>query len=371
MRFEMKIFMEIGKDWFKLYFIVVLMLTSCSAEQGDFDAPLQQAGHMPVLFSAGNVEAAVTRAASAAYMPEASQFVCTMFIHAGANDTNDSDYALPQNEVNMFSNTLTIEGAMGNARYTDNRAFYWQNRLNHVFLALSDYNYPSEAPSVVIGEKKEYDLTRGDKSSIKEQNDPMIAHVIMCPTGATSEANRVKLFFQHQFARVQVNLKSSQDGSAIVDESLIERVELLGVAEKGYVFYGIEPDGSILTTTSEPINIDDTKYDATRKENPYGSSFDMFVCPTAKTGYLKSFEGIAFGTLQGIRITWKESNDINAYKHVATFKGVKNLLLKSGHKYIYNVELRRSLIAQVTTEIQPWNMDVTTYDADATIETKD
>lgn len=347
------------------------MLTGCSAEQEDLDVPQQQAYKMPVLFSAGSIEAAVTRSASASYMPNSSRFVCTMFIHAGANDTNDSDYELPLAEVNMFSDTLTIEGALGNAKYAGDRTFYWQNRLNHVFLALADHNYSTKAPSVVIGEKKEYDLTRGDKSCMAEQNDPLLAHVIMCPTGATSEANRVKLFFQHQFAQVQVNLKSSQDGSAIVDETLIERVELLGVAEKGYVSYGIELDGSVLEAASEPINIDDKKYDATRKDNPYGSSFDMFVCSTAAAGYLKSFEAIAFGTLQGIRITWKESNDANAVKHVATFKGVKNMTLNSGHKYIYNMELRRSLIAQVTTEILPWNMDTTTYDADATIDNKD
>ena len=359
------------KDLLKLYIIVVLMLTGCSAEQDISDAPLQQTNNMPVLFSAGNLETVVTRATSAAYMSDASQFVCTMFIHGGANDTNDSEYALPLADVNMFSNTLTIEGGHGNARYADDRTFYWQNRLNHVFLALADNNYLTEAPSVVIGEKKEYDLTRGNKSSMAEQNDPMLAHVIMCPTGATAEANRVKLFFQHQFAQVLINLKSSQDGSAIVDETLIERVELLGVAEKAYVSYSITSDGSIPAASSEPINIDDTKYDATRKDNPYGSSFDMFVCPTATAGYQKSFEAIAFGTLQGIRITWKESNEADAIKHITTFKGVKNQTLKSGYKYIYNMELRRSLIAQVTTEILPWNMDTTTYDADATIENRD
>jgi hypothetical protein len=40
----------------------------------------------------------------------------------------------------------------------------------------------------------------------------------------------------------------------------------------------------------------------------------------------------------------------------------------SGKKYIYNMELRRSLIAQVKAEVVAWEMDQTNYEADGTIE---
>jgi hypothetical protein len=215
-----------------------------------------------------------------------------------------------------------------------------------------------------------YDLKRGDKTAMKQQPDPIQAVETAQPSGATPEANRVKLFFKHQFSQVQVNLKNSQDASVTIDPSQIISVELLGVAETGYVAYCIQPDGTVPATTSAPINIDEAKYAATKKDNPFGSSFNMFQRSTTATGYLKSFEGITFGTLEGIRITWQESSDANAVKHVATFKGLdaahKNL--ESGMKYIYNMELRRSLIAQVTAEITPWEIDETTYEADATID---
>jgi hypothetical protein len=255
--------------------------------------------------------------------------------------------------------------------------------LNHIFLALADNNklstddgtetgtlklFPDENTQYKNQYMKAYDLTKGDKTSMAEQPDPILAVVTMSPAGATPETNRVKLFFKHQFSQIQVNLKSSQDGSVTIDDhTLIESVELLGVAETGYVAYCIKPDGTVPATTSAPINLDDPKYDATEKDNPYGSCFSLFVRETVP-GYLKSFEGIAFGTLQGIRITWKESNDENAVKHVATYKGVKNMTLESGKKYIYNIELRRSLIAQVKAEIVSWDIDQTNYEADGTID---
>ena len=384
-----------------LYMTLALVMSACS-EQDACDAPLQSEVRMPVLFSAGNSDVALTRA-SATYMPQDSRFVCSMFFHAGANDTNKSAFyavdGIPVEDVNMATTWLKINNTIGNAVYWNStydaalktdiygfdenaKCFYWQNRLDHLFLALADYHqlsldngttgtlklYP-EVTSQYKGQYMlAYDLTRGNKTTMTEQPDPIQAIATACPSGATPEANRVKLFFKHQFSQIQVNLKSSQDGSvAIDDHTLIESVELLGVAETGYVAYCIKPDGTVPATTSAPINLDDPKYDATEKDNPYGSCFSLFVRETVP-GYLKSFEGIAFGTLQGIRITWKESNDENAVKHVATYKGVKNMTLESGKKYIYNIELRRSLIAQVKAEIVSWDIDQTNYEADGTID---
>ena len=386
-----------------IYITIAMMLSACS-EQDAFNEPDKQDNqHMPVLFSAGNTEATVTRA-SASYMPKDSRFVCSMFFHAGANDTEESVFypteGTPTPDVNMTTAWLKISNATGNAVYWNSiyanaaatdiygfdenaKCFYWQNRLSHIFLALADNNklstddgagtlklFPDVQDKYKDKYMQEYDLTRGDKTSMSMQPDPIQAVETARPLGATPEANRVKLFFKHQFSQIQVNLKNSQDASVTIDHTLIESVELLGVAEKGYVAYCIQPDGTVPATTSEPINLDDAKYSATKKDNPFGSSFNLFTRQTAATGYLKSFEGIAFGTLQGIRITWKESADANAIKHVATFKGLdaahKNL--ESGKKYIYNMELRRSLIAQVTAEIIPWEMDKTDYQADGTIQ---
>ena len=359
---------------------------------------------MPVLFSAGNTDAVITRAASASFMPKDGRFVCSMFFHAGANDDNDTEFYSETKElsedVNMTTAWMKINNTVGNAVYwnrayedaikTDSygldeaaKCFYWQNRLNHIFLALADYNklnsddgtdagnlklYPNVTSQYKDQYMMAYDLTRGSKTAMSQQPDPILAVEVAKPSGATPEANRVKLFFKHQFSQVQVNLKNSQDASVTISPEQILSVELLGVAETGYVAYCIQPDGSVPATTSAPINVDDARYNATKKDNPYGSLFSMFERTTTTPGYLKSFEAIAFGTLQGIRITWKESDAADAVVHKATFKGVKNLTLESGKKYIYNMELRRSLIAQVTAEIADWEADKTVYEADGIIQ---
>ena len=194
---------------------------------------------MPVLFSAGNTEAAVTRA-TASYMPQNSRFVCSMFFHAGATDTNESALYSdkPSPDVNMTTAWLRINNATGNAVYwnssytnvTDEnlddygfdknaKCFYWQNRLNHIFLALADYNKLSSDdatgnstlkiyPDVDTQYKNQYllayDLTRGDKTAMTDQPDPILAVDTISPAGATPEANRVKLFFTNDTPRQPV-----------------------------------------------------------------------------------------------------------------------------------------------------------------------
>jgi Tfp pilus assembly protein PilW len=379
---------------------IALTLGACT--EAEVEIGSTQQGLMPVLFSAGNT--AVTRSASASYMPDDSRFVCSMFFHAGAKDTNDSAYVAPVSDVNMTTAWLKINNATGNAVFCDStykaatstdsygfdenaKCFYWQNRLNHIFVALTDNNklktqdgtdnsttgtlklFPNVQTQYDGKYMLAYDLTRGENdSTITQQPDPILAYETARPSGGTAEANRVKLFFKHQFAQVQVNVKGSADTSAEIDTACIEKVELLGVAETGYVPYCINADGTLPAATSLPINLDGSKYTTTIKANPYGSCFNMFVCSTPVFGYLKSFECIAFGTLQGIRITWRETKDTNSKEHVTTFKGVTNKKLESGTKYIYNIELRRSLIADVTAKILPWDMDKTDdYSADGTI----
>ena len=137
--------------------MVALLMAGCS--EAEIDNGQQQKGLMPVLFSAGNTNVALTRSESSAYMPENSRFVCSMFFHAGASDTNDSKFTAPVADVNMTTAWLKINNATGNAVYwnqaysddnvttdtktgfdVDARCFYWQNRLNHIFVALTDNN---------------------------------------------------------------------------------------------------------------------------------------------------------------------------------------------------------------------------------------
>ena len=383
-----------------LYIAFALLMASCS--ETEIDESQDPVRSMPVLFSAGNTEATVTRA-TASYMPKNSHFVCSMFFHAGVNDTIGSEFSAPVADVNMTTAWLKISNSTGNAVYwnkaysevvkdsldvygfdVNSKCFYWQNRLNHIFLALTDNHdldgsisngslkiYPDVTDKYKDKYMLAYDLTRGEKKTMSEQPDPILALETARPSGGTPEANRVKLFFKHQFAQIQVNLKSSLDESAVIKDEWIESVELLGVAETGYVPYCILPDGTLPAVTSLPINVDADKYQKTIKDNPYGSSFNMFQRSTPVGGYLRSFECIAFGTLQGIRITWRESDATDAVKHVATYKGVKNLTLKSGTKYIYNMELRRSLIAEVTAKIKPWEMDTSNYSTNGTIKDDD
>ena len=367
--------------------MVALLLAGCS--EAEIDNGLQQNGLMPVLFSAGNTDIALTRGESAAYMPENSRFVCSMFFHAGANDEDtDPYYSLePNPEVNMTTAWLKINNTTGNAVFRKSsydetsielddykfdkaaKCFYWQNRKTHKFLALTDNNQLKEDNSLGNNSLKlfpdvktvdangkymlEFNLTQGSKMS--EQPDPILAVVTMKPEGATPEANRVKLFFKHQFAQFLINLKSAQDESATITHDQIEKVELLGVSPKGYVAYCIDANGDVPESYGGDAKIDD--------------SFALFPSDTAPTGYLKSFEGIAFGTLHGIRITWKEAGK-NGITHEATYKALegdyKNL--KSGKKYIYNFELRRSLIAQISAEITDWKVDPTEYKAKGTID---
>lgn len=366
--------------------IVALLMAGCS--EAEIDNVQQQKGLMLVLFSAGNTEASITRA-SASYMPLKSRFVCSMFFHAGATDTDKSEYAAPVSDVNMSTTWLKINNENGNAVYwnssyvdatTDTygfdvnaKCFYWQNRLNHIFLALTDNHkltsedgsqnengtlklFPELTEQYDNKYMKGYDLTTKGKTSIKQQPDPIRAITTMKPEGATPEANRVNLFFKHQFAQIQVNLKSSQDESAVIKHAQIDKVELLGVSSKGYVAYCILPDGSVPATAAATANVDD--------------SFEMFNSATVPTGYLKSFEAIAFGTLHGIRITWRESEDENSFKHIVTFQALdaKHKNLESGMKYIYNLELRRSLIAMIKADITPWGVDKTEYTTDGTID---
>lgn len=215
-----------------------------------------------------------------------------------------------------------------------------------------------------------FDLTRNiGMNSMADQPDPLIALTRMKPLGATQEANRVRLYFKHQFSQIQVNLTKGENTPDIKVDNILS-VELLGVTKKGYVFTNINPDGSQIPPTYDPV----VKKDFTPeqlKENEHGTSFSMFDMKDAKPqSSLKSFNAIAFGQLQAIRITWKEDDyteedgtKVDGVKHVATYaitvddRGHSLKNLESGYRYVYDFELRRGTIAFIRAIIDGWQLD--------------
>lgn len=240
----------------------------------------------------------------------------------------------------------------------------------------------------------DFDLSKGSKTKMSQQPDVLQALTIdQVPKSAIMEANRVHLFFKHQFAQVQVNLKNSVDNSVQITEEQIQKVELLGVTNTGYMFTSLKSDGTIdvpagfkSSTFKEVVATDFT--DAQLEANPYGTSFDMFVRDVPNdekelNKIVKSYECITFGRMQAIRITWKEEdttdaggNPVPGVEHVATYrvpeKNDQNQplrLLEQGTKYIWNIELRRGTLAVVRTEIIPWEENQEEYNADGSIVT--
>ena len=209
-----------------------------------------------------------------------------------------------------------------------------------------------------------------------EQPDICQALTKMAPLSATQNANRVNLYFKHQFSQVQVNLKSSADLSVVIDKSNIQKVELLGVSDTAYVFTEINEDGEVEKTTYKTVDISDYT-DEQLLNNQYGTSFEMFDMYDAEAseaenwgypaGYIKSYNA----QLQAIRITWNEEKDGSGVTHVSTYvvsnEDLKNL--KSGYKYIWNIELRRGTLAIIRTEIVDWIVPASDleYESDGTI----
>lgn len=241
--------------------------------------------------------------------------------------------------------------ATGNVRYNEENpryTFYYQR--NEEKKTVEVYN---EFPAL------KFDLKRGNKmNSMSDQPDIAQAREIQAPVGATQESNRVNLYFKHKFSQIHVNVKNSGDNSVVLARNDIAKVELLGVTEEGYIFTDLDSLGDVRAAAYKEIDF--SKYTEQQlKDNPYGTSFQMFELPEAdtETGYLKSFNAIAFGQLQAIRITWKEQG-AGQYEHAATFRipDTELVNLKSGYKYIWNIEVRRGTLAIIRTEIVDWEL---------------
>lgn len=223
-----------------------------------------------------------------------------------------------------------------------------------------------------------FDLTKGERTKMTEQPDILQALTIQAPTFATLQQNRVDLYFKHQFSQIQVNIKNANDHSVSLVPNQIEKVELLGVTEQGYVFTELQSNGTVRASSYKEVMATDYT-DEQLQNNPYGTSFDMFdrvLTDDEKemTGTIKSYEAIAFGMLQAIRITWHETEDEGSTRHVTTYrvpeKNEQNQplrTLQSGVKYIWNMELRRGTLAVVRTEIIPWELNTEDYSTDGFI----
>lgn len=208
-------------------------------------------------------------------------------------------------------------------------------------------------------------------SSFADQPDPAQALTIMYPHGATQEANRVELYFEHCFSQVQVNVQQSPDHS--VDDltpGSIEKVELLGVSETGYVFYELDENGFLHKPTYKPVVSRDYPSQWWEDHDRTGTAMEMYQMNETARGSLKSFNCIAFGRLKAIRIHWRENTGENSEGelHVATREvEEKYSTLQSGTKYIFDIAMRRGTLAVLQAEIVKWDTDPKTYSTPGTI----
>ena len=465
--------MKITKIRNILFIGATLLFAGCTADDitGEGrDATLGDPVGQPVLFSSGNLAEARTRSdvlgsaspyyhgmsntSGVPYMALDGRFVCTMYYHAKATDTDASDFDIKDaaDGGTMTTTWLKVNNNVGNSVYWNKNytnvasedldeygfdksstMFYWQNRLTHAFLALADYNklstndgansdqgklkmypnwdkdfaaLPADPEEVITPEQQAafdnkllsdryanaYDLTRSSTmTKMTDQPDPILALTVMKPSGATQEANRVHLYFKHQFSLIQVNLKGADDNSANITTDQIDGVQLLGVSTEGYVCNRLNANGTVGAASAKDVHLDEFS-DEVLEDNKWGTSFQMFDMATGNpidvdgdgiddryaTGFLKSFNAIAFGNLWAIRITWHEGTTANnpGIKHITTFEVPQNneenvqlRNLQSGTKYIYDLELRRGTLAVIRTQVLDWmQKEELVYGSDGTIQ---
>lgn len=331
---------------------IAVLLAGCSSDDitagGSLEGKDYDPVGTPVQFSVGLEGKATTRA----IMADGGRFVCTMYYKPSATGEY---YLLPEHYGgSMKTAWLKIYGS-GNAKYMDYSfsaeatSLYWENRWSHVFLALADYNklmdnvgatyaagtqgklkmYPNndtyyvEETTQINYYINTYDLTKGKRTSMIEQPDPILALTTKNPVGDPSaEANRVTLNFEHQFAQIQVNVKDKTGNDPAITAGQISKVELIGVATKGFVYSRIKADGTVGNAIYYPSQ---------------SGNFEMFEMASPADGCLKSFNAIAFGHLTSIRVTWNDGTP-----HTSTLS--VNSDLAGGTKYVYNLEISRTAV---------------------------
>ena len=378
-----------------------MMFACCAGDDGLEGKAEALPGGLPVLFSSGAGDASVSTRATVPYMENGGRFVCRMYYqgNVGSEDfTNyteawlkvDNNYGNSVYRKKDFIQPTTGENKDGFGFDRESQIFYWQNRKQHIFIAIADYNKLKTNDGTdngtlnfknseeIEGKPMVFDLRRKvGMNSISDQQDIIMAHTEMSPAKATPEGNRVKLLFKHCFAKVQVNLKPSSDGGLGKDLTWksIEKVELLGVADYAYL-YNIDVNSSPyqtenVKTVAKPVVANDYP-DQGISANPYYTCIETFKAPeyAVTPGYVSTHEVITFGQVVAIRVTWHETDDKGntTVTHVVTKKVEKDeeRLLPSGQLHIYNLEMRRGTLAIINAEILPWT-DGETYTTDGKI----
>ena len=378
-----------------------MMFACCAGDDGLDGKAEALPGGLPVLFSSGAGDASVSTRATVPYMENDGRFVCRMYYqgNVGSEDfTNyteawlkvDNNYGNSVYRKKDFSEPTTEENKDGFGFDRESQIFYWQNRKQHIFIAIADYNKLKTNDGTdngtlnfknseeIEGKPMVFDLRRKvGMNSISDQQDIIMAHTEMSPDKATPEGNRVKLLFGHCFAKVQVNLKPLADGGLGNDliYDRIDKVELLGVADYAYL-YNIDVTSSqyiINNVKTEAKKVVANDYpDQDISANPYYTCIETFKAPKddVTPGYISTHEVITFGQVVAIRVTWHETDDKGntTVTHVVTKKVEKDeeRLLPSGQLHIYNLEMRRGTLAIINAEILPWT-DGETYTTDGKI----
>ena len=377
-----------------------MMFACCAGDDGLEGKAEALPGGLPVLFSSGAGDASVSTRATVPYMENDGRFVCRMYYQGNVGSEYFTNYTEAWLKVdNNYGNSVyrkkdfsepTTDNIDGFGFDRESQIFYWQNRKQHIFIAIADYNKLKTNDGTdngtlnfknseeIEGKPMVFDLRRKNgMNSISDQQDIIMAHTEMSPDKATPEGNRVKLLFGHCFAKVQVNLKPLADGGLGNDlmYDRIDKVELLGVADYAYL-YNID-------VTSSQYNINNVKTEAKKvvandyldvniSDNPYYTCIETFKAPedAVTPGYVSTHEVITFGQVVAIRVTWHETDDKGntTVTHVVTKKVEKDeeRLLPSGQLHIYNLEMRRGTLAIINAEILPWT-DGETYTTDGKI----
>ena len=355
-----------------LYIFAFSLLTACSASDTELNNNEQSRNTdadiigKPVCFLVG--DDGYSRASNIDALPEDSRFVCNMFYPSYNTQSSESVvYDLEKKQTAWVKVSITDDiNKTGNATYTQN-TLTWQNRRYHAFVALADNHKLKTVPTEYVAPVKElvYDLTLGDKTKMEEQPDPILAFTKLIPQTAEDKVN---LLFKHQFSQIQVNIfNDDADQSVSIVPGNIANVELVGVSTEGHVFTQIDETGTLAATTGNTIGLESE------------SAFSMFLMPTPEANAVSSFNAIAFGTLNAIRITWYESADPEQHsdsnRHIVTYKlstdensaDGSERILQSGTKYIYNITLRRGSIGMFHAQIEDWDLDETEYTSSGSI----